>query len=101
LNKVLEFGRPQPKITIGGRQYSISRRQVTRDLLEEGKEMLAHALQTSYHQPSLLLVIDAGTTHIRQFLDLILLSAGWTIRPLLFATRSNERNLALATRAKL
>jgi hypothetical protein len=82
-NKILEFGRSEPKITIGSPQCSISRGQVTRDLLGEGKEMLAHALQTSRSQPSLLLVIDAGTTHRRRFLDLILPSAHWSPRSFL------------------
>jgi hypothetical protein len=48
LNKILEFGRSGLKSTTGSPQCFISCQQVTRDLLEECKEMLAHALQT-YH----------------------------------------------------
>jgi hypothetical protein len=65
LNKILEFGRSGPKITIGSPQCSISRRQVTCDLLEDGKEMLAHALQIHRRQSSVSVVIDAGTIHRR------------------------------------
>jgi hypothetical protein len=59
--------------------------------LEEGKEMLARALQTSRRQPSVSLVIDAGTIHRRRFLDLVLLSAASTIRPFLYDAAQREK----------
>jgi hypothetical protein len=62
----------------------MSRRQVTRDLLEEGKEMLVHALQTYHRQPSVSFMIDPGTILRRRFLDLVLLSASSTIRLFLY-----------------
>jgi hypothetical protein len=68
----------------------MSHRQVTRDLLEDGKEMLVHALQAYRHQPSVSLMIDAGTILRRRFLDLVLLSAHSTIR--LFLYDAVERN---------
>jgi hypothetical protein len=52
LKKILAFDRSGPKLTLGSPQCSLSRRQVSYDLLEEGKEILAHALKTYRRQPS-------------------------------------------------
>jgi hypothetical protein len=71
-------------MVIGPAGCSVSRRQVTRDLLEEGREIFARALKTYRREKSVSLAIETGTIHRRRCLDLVLLSTGSSIPPFLY-----------------
>jgi hypothetical protein len=70
-------------LSIGDIDYSLSRQQVTRDVLEYGNKILGRILHACHRLASVSLVIDACTIYNYRFLDLILASADSGVAPFL------------------
>jgi hypothetical protein len=89
LDYILAISRSAPHLSIGDTNHSLSRRQVTRDVLEQGNEILGKTLQVYHHLSSASLVIDAGTICHRR--RLVLVSAGSGVASLFYDAVEQKR----------
>jgi hypothetical protein len=91
LNSIIAIGRPAPHLSISDTSCSLSRRQVTRDVLEQGNEILGKILQVCHRLSPVSLVIDPGTIHRHRFLDRVLASASSGVAPFLYDVVERKR----------